>query len=213
MAMAAERESKVVDRLDASADVLRDMMHASDKGIPQDLLNKAECVIIVPNMKRAGFIFGAKYGRGFAMCRHHGGPGWSAPAAVQVEGGNFGLQIGVSESDLVMLVMNDGGMKHLLSDKFTLGADASAAAGPVGRETTAQTDAELHAELLSYSRSQGIFAVLTIEGATLMPDKASDHDLYGHEMTNRDILTGAVKAPPVADKLEHAINRESDRRS
>jgi lipid-binding SYLF domain-containing protein len=213
LAVAAERESKVVDRLDASADVLRDMMHASDKGIPQDLMNKAECVVVVPNMKRAGFIFGAKYGRGFAMCRHHGGPGWSAPAAMRIEGGSFGLQIGASESDLVLLVMNDGGMKHLLSDKFTIGADASGAAGPVGREATAQTDAELHAEILSYSRSQGIFGGLTLDGATMMPDKASDHDLYGHDLTNREILAGDVKSPAVAEKLKHAINRESDRKS
>jgi len=214
LAMAAERESKVEDRLDASADVLRDMMHASDKGIPQDLMNKAECVVIVPNMKRAGFVFGAKYGRGFAMCRHHGGSaGWSAPAAMRIEGGSFGLQIGGSESDVVLLIMNDGGMKHLLSDKFTLGGEASAAAGPVGREASALTDVELHAEILSYSRSRGIFGGLTLDGATMMSDKASDHDLYGHDITSREILAGDVRPPAVAEKLEHAINRESDRRS
>lgn len=213
MAMAAERESKVTDRLDASADVLRDMMHASDKGIPQDLMNKAKCVVIVPNMKRAGFVFGAQYGRGFAVCRRETGAGWTAPAAIRIEGGSFGLQIGASESDLVLLVMNDGGMKHLLSDKFTIGGDASAAAGPVGRSLTAQTDAELHAEILSYSRSQGIFAGLTINGAAMTADKASDHDLYGRDVTNREILRGEEKTPVVAEKLEHALNRESDRRS
>jgi lipid-binding SYLF domain-containing protein len=209
LAMAAEKESKVVDRLDASADVLADMMHASDKGIPQDLLNKAQCVVIVPNMKNAGFIFGAQYGRGFAMCRRRGGVGWTAPAAIRIEGGSFGLQIGGSEKDLVMLVMNESGMKRLLSDKFTIGGDASAAAGPVGRDATAQTDAELHAEILSYSRSRGIFGGLTLNGSTLRPDAPSDHDLYGHDITNREILTGDIKTPAVAGKLEHAINRDS----
>jgi SH3 domain-containing YSC84-like protein 1 len=213
MAMAAEKESKVADRLDASADVLQDMMHASDKGIPQDLLDKAQCVVVVPNMKKAGFIFGAKYGRGFAMCRRPSRVGWTAPAAVHIEGGSFGLQIGASESDLVMLVMNEKGMKHLLSDKFTIGTEAAGAAGPVGREATAQTDAALQAEILSYSRSRGIFGGLTLNGATLMPDKDSDHDLYGHDITNKEILTGDVKAPAEAAKLEHAITRESARKS
>src|SRR5713226_7557310 len=126
-------EIKVDDRLDASADALTDMMRASDKGIPQDLLDKAHCIVVVPGMKKAGFIVGAKYGRGFAVCRRHAGSGWSAPAAMRVEGGSVGFQIGASETDIVLLVMNDGGMKHLLSDKFTLGGDATVAAGPVGR--------------------------------------------------------------------------------
>jgi lipid-binding SYLF domain-containing protein len=211
--MAAEKESKVADRLDGAADVLADMMHASDKGLPQDLLNKAKCVVIVPNMKKAGFVFGAKYGRGFAMCRRAGGSGWSAPDAMQLEGGSFGLQIGASESDVVLLVMNDGGMKHLLNDKFTLGGDASVAAGPVGRDAAAQTDAMLHAEMLSYSRSRGIFGGLTLEGATLHQDKDSNHELYGHDVTARDILGGTVPAPPTATKLEDMLNRDSNRRS
>ena len=177
-------------------------------------MNKAKCVVVVPNMKRAGFVFGAKYGRGFAMCRRHDGVGWSAPAAMRIEGGSFGLQIGGSESDVVLLVMNEsGGMKRLLQDKFTLGADATAAAGPVGRDASAQTDAAMHAEILSYSRARGIFGGLTLEGATLAPDKASDHDLYGHDITSREILTGDVKTPAVAEKLRHTIDRESDRRS
>src|SRR5271169_3461310 len=141
VAFAADREIKVDDRLDASADTLTDMMRASDKGIPQDLLNKARCVVVVPGMKKAGFVFGAKYGRGFSVCRREGGSGWSAPAAMRVEGGSFGFQIGASETDVVLLVMNDGGMKHLLSDKFTLGGDASVAAGPLGRDASARTDA------------------------------------------------------------------------
>src|SRR5215469_10093096 len=197
----AAKESSATDRLDASADVLTDMMHASDKGIPQDLMNRAECVVVIPNMKKAGFIFGAKYGRGFATCRRRGGSGWSAPAAMRIEGGSFGLQIGGSESDVVILVNSDSGMKHLLSDKFTLGGDATVAAGPVGRDASAQTDAALHAEMLSYSRSRGVFAGLALEGATLRPDKDADKELYGHDVTNREILTtNAVAAPPSAEK-------------
>jgi SH3 domain-containing YSC84-like protein 1 len=213
MAMAAERESKVTDRLDAAADVLADMMHASDKGIPQDLMNKAKCVVVIPNMKKAGFIWGAKYGRGFAVCRKPGGVGWSAPAGFQIEGGTFGLQIGGAESDVVLLFMNDGGMKRLLSDKFTIGGDASAAAGPVGRDTSAGTDVSLKAEILSYSRSRGIFGGLTLDGSTLHSDKPTDHDLYGHDVTTREVLSGAVPAPTTSERFEHALNRESDRRS
>src|ERR1035438_5589624 len=163
LAIAADKESAASDRLDASADVLSDMMHAADKGIPQDLMDKAQCVVVVPNMKKAGFIFGAKYGRGFAVCRRRGGSGWSAPAGMRIEGGSFGLQIGGSESDVVVLVNADSGMKHLLEDKFTLGADATVAAGPVGRDASAQTDAQRHAEMLSYSRSRGVFAGLAPE--------------------------------------------------
>src|SRR5271155_3050657 len=157
-AFAAEREAKVDDRLDASAETLKDMMRAGDRGVPRDLLDKARCVVVVPGMKKAGFIFGAKYGRGFATCRRPGGSGWSAPAAMRVEGGSVGFQIGASETDVVLLVMNDHGMKHLLSDKFTLGGEATAAAGPLGRDASAQTDAMMTAEMLSYSRSHGIFA-------------------------------------------------------
>ena len=213
MALAAEKESKVDDRLNAAADVLADMMHASDKGIPQDLMNKAKCVVVIPNMKKAGFIWGAKYGRGFGMCRRPGGTGWSAPAGFQIEGGSFGLQIGGAESDIVLLFMNDGGMKRLLSDKFTIGGDASAAAGPVGRDASAQTDILLKAEILSYSRSRGIFGGLTLDGSSLHTDKATDHDLYGHDVTTKEVLSGDVKAPAMAERLEHALNRESARRS
>jgi lipid-binding SYLF domain-containing protein len=209
----ADKESSAADRLDASADVLVDMMHAADKGIPQNLMNRAQCVVVVPNMKKAGFIFGAKYGRGFAVCRRRGGSGWSAPAGMRIEGGSFGLQIGGSESDLVILVTADAGLKHLLEDKFTLGADATVAAGPVGRDAIAQTDAQMHAEMLSYSRARGVFAGLALEGATLRPDKDANRELYGRETANRDILTGeAVKTPPAATKLERALNRESARK-
>jgi lipid-binding SYLF domain-containing protein len=210
---AMDKEAKVDDRLDAAADTLTDMMKASDHGIPHDLLEKSRCVVVVPGMKKAGFIIGAKYGRGFAVCRRHEGSGWSAPAAMRVEGGSVGFQIGASETDIVLLVTNDGGMKHLLSDKFTLGGDASVAAGPVGREATAQTDAKMNAEILSYSRSRGLFAGISLEGATLRPDEEVNRELYGHDVTNREILTGNVKTPPAAAKFEHALNRDSSERT
>jgi lipid-binding SYLF domain-containing protein len=176
------------------------------------LLDKAKCVVVVPGMKKAGFIFGAKYGRGFAVCRRAGGSGWSAPAAMQVEGGSFGFQIGASETDVALLVMNDGGMKHLLSDKFTLGGEASVAAGPLGRDAAAETDAELNAEMLSYSRTRGLFAGLSLEGASLAPDPDTNRELYGHDATNREILTGDFKTPAVAGRFERALRRDSAHR-
>jgi lipid-binding SYLF domain-containing protein len=212
VASAADREIKVDDRLDASADTMVDMMRASDRGIPHDLLDKARCVVVVPGMKKAGFILGAKYGRGFAVCRRPGGSGWSAPAAMRVEGGSVGFQIGASETDILLLVMNDGGMKRLLSDKFTIGGDATAAAGPIGRELSAQTDVLLNAEMLSYSRSRGLFAGVSLEGATLRPDEETNRELYGHNTTNHEILTGDFKTPAAAGKFEHALNRESPQR-
>jgi SH3 domain-containing YSC84-like protein 1 len=212
VAFAKEKEVNVDDRLDASADTLIDMMRASDHGVPQDLLNKAKCIVVIPGMKKAGFIFGGKYGRGFAACRRAGGSGWSAPAAMQVEGGSFGFQIGASETDVALLVMNDGGMKHLLSDKFTLGGEATVAAGPIGRDAAAQTDVELHAEMLSYSRTRGLFAGISLEGATLAPDPDTNREMYGHDVTNREILTGNFKAPAAAAKFERALHRESPHR-
>jgi lipid-binding SYLF domain-containing protein len=210
---AAEREARVNDRLDASADTLIDMMRASDHGIPQDLLDKAKCVVVIPGMKKAGFIFGGKYGRGFAVCRRAGGSGWSAPAAMQVEGGSLGFQIGGSETDVALLMMNDGGMKHLLSDKFTLGGEATVAAGPVGRDAAAQTDIEMHAEMLSYSRARGLFAGISLEGATLAPDPDTNREMYRRDVTNREILTGNFKAPAAAAKFERALHRESPHRN
>jgi len=212
-ALAADREVKVADRLDASADTLTDMMMASDKGIPQDLLNKAKCVVVVPGMKKAGFIFGADYGRGFAVCRRSGGVGWSAPAAMRIEGGSVGFQIGATETDVILLVMNDGGMRHLLADKFTIGADATGAAGPVGRDVTAKTDVTLQTEMLSYSRTHGLFAGISLQGATLRPDGSTNHELYGRDATNREVLTGDFKTPDAARKFVHALNRESPERS
>lgn len=200
-------------RLDDAADLVSDMMKASDKGVPQDLLNKARCVILVPGLKKAGFVLGAKYGRGFAMCRRSNGVGWSAPAGIRIEGGSVGFQIGASEQDVMLLVMNDTGMKHLLSNKFTIGGEATAAAGPVGRDVSAQTDAVLRAEMLSYSRSRGLFAGISLQGATLRPDDEANRELYGGDTGNHEILTGSIKTPAAADRVESLLNRNSSRQT
>ena len=197
------------DRLDASADLMTAMMKADDKGVPQDLLNKARCVVLVPGLKKAAFIVGGKYGRGFSMCRKSGGVGWSAPAAVRIEGGSVGFQIGGSEQDVLLLIMNATGMKHLVSSKFTIGGEATAAAGPVGRDVSAQTDAVMRAEILSYSRSRGLFAGISLQGATLRPDDEANKELYGHEVDNGAVLKGSESAPAAAAKLEALMNRNS----
>lgn len=196
-------------RLQSATTVLAESMNTPDKGIPSELLDSAECVVIVPSVKKAAFIVGGKYGRGFVFCRRASGTGWSAPAAVKVEGGSFGFQIGGSETDVVMLVMNQNGAKHLMSSQFTLGGDASIAAGPVGRTATADTDASMRAEILSYSRARGVFAGVALNGATLREDKEGNMDMYGSELTNKDILMGSTKAPAAASKLESMLNKYS----
>jgi lipid-binding SYLF domain-containing protein len=206
-------KNDAAERLDASADLLTDMMKASDRGVPQDLMNKARCVVLVPGLKKGAFIFGAKYGRGFAVCRREDGQGWSSPAGIRVEGGSVGFQIGGSEQDVLLLVMNDTGMKHLIMDKFTIGGEATAAAGPVGRDVTAQTDAVLRAEMLSWSRSRGLFAGISLQGATLRPDDDANHELYGGQPSNKSILTGAFKTPATAAKLETLLNKNSYRQT
>src|SRR5688572_29058948 len=200
-------------RLNAAADVLREVMAAPDKGIPQDLLDKAACAVIVPNVKKGAFIVGAKYGRGFIICRPQHGGGWSAPGGVKVEGGSFGFQIGGSETDIVMLLMNQGAIDKLLSSKFTIGGDASVAAGPVGRTASAATDAQLHAELLTYSRARGLFAGVSLDGATLRPDDDANKNMYGKEMANKDVVLGNVKAPRAAARLIAELNKHSSRRA
>src|SRR5260370_4960 len=199
-------------RLDAAADVLTEIMASPDKGIPQDLLDKSECVVIIPGLKKGAFIIGAKYGKGFMSCRR-AGAGWSAPGSVRVEGGSFGFQIGGSETDVILLVMNEGGVKKLLSSKFTVGADASAAAGPVGRTSSAATDGQLDAEILTYSRARGLFAGVSLEGATLRPDEDWNKELYGKEMTNKEIVTGNTPPPPASKRLMSLLNKYSSRRA
>ncbi|MBI2680107.1 MAG: lipid-binding SYLF domain-containing protein [Candidatus Solibacter usitatus] len=198
------------ERLKESAEVLREIMSAPDKGIPDDLLEKAQCVVIVPGMKKAAFIVGAKYGRGFIECRKASGHGWSAPAAIKVEGGSFGFQIGGSETDAIMLVMNKRGAEKLLESKFTLGGDASVAAGPVGRTASANTDAKMHAEILTYSRARGVFAGIALDGATLRPDHDANAELYGGKLSNRQILRGATKATAGGVQLAADLNRYSN---
>jgi lipid-binding SYLF domain-containing protein len=199
-------------RLDAAADVLRDVMSAPDKGIPEDLLGKAACVVIVPGVKKGAFIVGAKYGRGFIVCRKAGNR-WSAPAGVRVEGGSVGFQIGGSETDVVLLVMNEGAVDKLLSSKFTIGGDASAAGGPVGRTASAATDAQMHAQILTYSRARGLFAGISLEGATLRPDDDANKELYGKATSNQDIVHGNSAPPPAAARLFAELNKYAVRRT
>src|SRR5450759_1480422 len=168
--LAADAKTKTDERLDDSASLFSEIMSTPDRSIPQELLEKANCVVLVPGLKKAAFGIGGKYGRGFALCRAAGGTGWGPPAAIRIEGGSIGFQIGVSSTDVVMLVMNQRGMQKLSTSKFTIGADASAAAGPVGRNAAAQTDAFMHAEILSWSRSKGLFVGVSLDGATLRND-------------------------------------------
>src|SRR4029079_18425860 len=200
------------ERLEAAADALKEVMGIPDKSIPQDLLSRAQCIVIVPGLKKGAFIVGAKYGKGFVSCRRSGGVGWSAPGAVRVEGGSFGFQIGGSETDAFMLVMNEKGMDRLLSTKFTLGGDASVAAGPVGRSAQAETDAALTAEILTWSRQRGVFLGVSLTGATLREDSDWNKDLYGKEITNRDIVKGNTAAPKAAASLMTELNRYSSRK-
>jgi len=198
------KDNDSVRRLNEAAVVFSEVMATPDKGIPEDLLANARCIVIVPSLKTAAFVVGAKYGKGYVSCRHDGG--WSAPGAVRIEGGSVGFQIGGSMTDVIMLVMNEGGENKLLSDKFTLGGEASAAAGPVGRTATAQTDLQMHAEILSWSRSQGLFAGVALEGATLRQDLDDNAEIYGSKLSNREILTTAVATPRSAARLIAELN-------
>lgn len=204
---------KTVDaRLQAATESLQAMMHADDKGIPQDLLAKASCVAVIPNLKKGGFIVGAEYGSGFFTCRKPSGVGWSAPGSIRITGGKFGLLIGGAETDVVMLVMNKTGMDHLIADKFELGGEASAAAGPVGRDASAMTDAEMHAEILTYSRSRGIFGGLDLSGSAVTADKDADKGLYGREITNKEIVEGGIATPAAARPFVHTLDHISSRK-
>jgi lipid-binding SYLF domain-containing protein len=197
-------QSKEDERLAQSATVLKEIVDTPDKGIPMDLLHKAYCVVVFPSVKKAGFIFGASYGRGVMTC-HTGkdftGP-WGAPSMMALEGGSFGLQVGAEATDFVLVVMNDKGATSILSSKVKLGADASTAAGPVGLNTSAETDAALKAQILSYSRAKGVFAGVSLEGSTLRPDNDANKDLYGKQIEAKDIVLGdAVEVPAAAKPL------------
>jgi len=205
------KDNEPAKRLGEAAAVFSEVMGAPDKGIAQDLLENAHCVVIAPELKTGAFIVGGKYGKGYLLCRNRKGPGWSAPATVRIEGGSFGFQIGGSSTDLIMLVMSARGADKLLESKFTLGAEGSVAAGPVGRTATAQTDAQMHADILSWSRSQGLFAGIALEGATLRQDLDDNATLYGKKLENRDIVTSGVRAPKAAAKLISLLNKYSFR--
>lgn len=202
---AADPNEQENTRLQASADVIKEVMNTPDKGIPTDLFRKAYCVVVIPGMKKAGFIFSGKYGRGYASCREDGQ--WSAPAAMRVEGGGVGFQIGASDTDVVMLVMSKKGMNGILSSKFTLGAGASVAAGPVGRDAAAQTDASMRADILSWSRSRGLFAGISLDGATLRPDEEADKALYGHDVNSKDALMGTMKDTLTNDMFTQTLTQ------
>jgi lipid-binding SYLF domain-containing protein len=191
-------------RLQRSAEVFNEIMSTPDKGIPTDLLNKAQCVVIIPGMKKGAFVVGGEFGKGFAECRTSSG--WTGPAAVKITGGSFGFQIGGSSTDLVLLVMNQHGMQRLTGDKFTLGADASAAAGPVGRTAAADTDASMTAEILSWSRTKGAFAGVSLDGAALQTDQSENRRLYGHDVSNKEIIEGNVPPPAAGAVLTSALS-------
>ena len=205
-------ESDAPKRLQAAADVFKEVMGIPDKAIPQDLLNKSHCVIIIPGLKKGAFIVGAKYGKGFVSCRGKSGVGWGAPGSVRIEGGSFGLQAGGTETDVIMLVMNESGMNRLLTSKFTLGGDVTVAAGPVGRSTQAETDAFMTAEILTWSRARGLFAGVALTGATLREDSEWNNDLYGRKITNREIITSTIAPPAPAQPLLEELNRYSSRK-
>jgi len=211
LAQLMAKDSTPVKRLNEAAAVFGEIMATPDKGIPQDMLANAYCVVIVPGLKTAAFVVGGEFGKGYVSCRSKTGPGWSAPGTVRIEGGSVGFQIGGSQTDLIMLVMNERGADKLLSSKFTLGAEGSVAAGPVGRTATAQTDLQMHAEILSWSRSQGLFAGLALTGATLRQDLDDNAILYGTKLENREIVTTSVRTPAAAEKLINLLNKYSPR--
>jgi len=201
----AAAQAQTVARLENTVAVFDEVMSMGDRAIPTDLLKKAQCVVIVPGLKKGAFVVGGKYGRGFASCRTDSG--WSAPTGVRMEGGSIGFQIGGTEVDVILAIMNKRGVDRLLSNKFTLGADASASAGPVGRTASAQTDAAMTAEILSWSRSRGVFAGVALEGATLRGDEDANLDLYGKRLDMRQILTGPVLVPPSARALIDRLSK------
>jgi lipid-binding SYLF domain-containing protein len=206
-----QASESAASRLSDAAEVFSDIMATPDKGIPQDLLGKAQCVVIVPGLKKGAFVVGGEFGKGFVECRRPSGNGWGAPASVRVEGGSFGLQLGGSSTDVVMLVMNKRGMDKLMNDKFTLGADASVAAGPVGRTADAKTDAYMTAEILAWSRAKGLFAGISLSGATLRNDLEANKELYGNRMTNKEVLNSNTQPPEPARQLIAGLDKYSVR--
>ncbi len=193
------------ERLQNASVVLREMADSAGNGIPLSLLAKARCVVVIPSVKKGALIVGAQYGRGYLSCRKTEPAGWSAPAGVRIEGGSIGFQIGGSDTDVVLAVFNERGVDRLLSSKFTLGADAAVAAGPVGRQASAQTDATMMAEMLAWSRSRGVFAGISLQGSTLRDDSGENEELYGKAISNRDIVTGSIEPPAAAAEFMRTL--------
>jgi SH3 domain-containing YSC84-like protein 1 len=207
-AVSSKDRTEVSNRLNEASTVFGEIMGAPDKGIPRDLLSKARCVVVVPGLKKAAFVVGGQYGKGFITCRG-AGAGWSAPGSVRLEGGSFGFQIGGSETDVVMIVMSERGAQKLLSSQFTLGGEGEVAAGPVGRNATAQTDAAFRAEILSWSRSRGIFAGISLKGSTLRQDIDDNEAMYGRRSTNREIVEKRTGPSASGRKLVAEIGKYS----
>ena len=201
---AASGTENSIERLQSSSDTLQAMINTPDKGIPEEVLNNAKCIVVVPHLVKGGFVIGGEHGRGVATCRTK--EGWSAPAFVSIGGGSWGLQIGVEGVDLVMLVMNDHGLQHLLSSKFQMGADASASAGPIGRHASAGTDWKMDSEILTYSRSKGVFAGISLDGAVVEQDKDSTRAIYGSDPSFHSVLSGEVPAPSSTRQFLKAIS-------
>lgn len=210
MLLAQSEEQK---RLNDATEVVNTLMQGGDKVIPQELLDKAECVVVIPGMVKGAFIVGGQYGRGFVACRKTSGPGWTAPGAVRLEGGSIGLQIGGQATDIILLVMSKKGAEKMMTSKFTLGGDVSVAAGPVGRTSTAETDALMRAEILSWSRSRGVFAGISLKGSTLREDNETIEKLYGKKYKNKDIVASGLAVPASAQPLISALNKYSSRKS
>ena len=209
MPLAVSAQSKPVKRALRAGEVLTEIMGTPEKGIPQDLLGRCQCVAIIPGVKKVALGFGGKGGKGVIVCRGKDDQGWTGPSTVRVEGGSVGFQIGVSSTDHVLLIMNKRGAQKLLESKFTLGGDASVAGGPVGRSAQAQTDAKMSAEILSYSRSRGVFAGVSLEGATLRPDHKDNQEIYGQRVEPKQILAAEIPAPPSVQPLIDTLNRYS----
>ena len=206
-------QSEEQKRLNEATDVLNVLMQGGDQAIPQELLDKGECVVVIPGMVKGAFIVGGQYGRGFVSCRKSSGAGWTAPGAVRLEGGSIGFQIGGQATDIILLVMNKRGAEKMMTSKFTLGGDVSVAAGPVGRTSTAETDATMRAEILSWSRSRGVFAGISLKGSTLREDNDAIEALYGKKYKNKDIVASGLAVPAAAQPLIAALNKYSSRRS
>lgn len=207
---ADEKAAKERERLDSATAVIKELEQTPDKGIPDEIVSRAKCVAVVPSLKKGAIVFGGQYGQGFATCRTKAG-GWSAPAPIRMAGGSWGLQIGGSASDIVMVAVNDKGMQDLLSSKFKIGADANASAGPVGRHAQAGTDWKLDSELLTYSRSKGLFAGISLDGTNVSQNDEDTAALYGHVIPFRSILSGQTPAPPGAHQFVSAVGRYFNR--